>query len=198
MAEFSKACKCLSLSLSKQDIDQFLASDVSGDQKLNFSEFCNFYVSRLRVVFKQIDTDNSGEISSGELQEAFKTLGYQVTEREVKVVLAEVDKDNSQTVDFNEFCSFFCSLPSPSVRAVMQQWSSGLAMDIGTDLAPPPLPPASVPIWHALLAGAVAGVISRTVTAPLEKIKLLAQVSNKVRGREEREMVSAALVPSPD
>ena len=48
---------------------------------------------------------------------------------------------------------------------------------VGTDLAPPPLPPASVPVWRALLAGGLAGVISRTATAPLEKIKILAQVS---------------------
>jgi len=50
---------------------------------------------------------------------------------------------------------------------------------IGADLAPPPLPPASVPIWRALLAGGVAGVVSRTATAPLEKIKILAQVEQQ-------------------
>ncbi len=46
----------------------------------------------------------------------------------------------------------------------------------GSDLAPPPLPPASQTIGLALLAGGVAGVVSRTATAPLEKIKIMAQV----------------------
>ena len=46
----------------------------------------------------------------------------------------------------------------------------------GSDLAPPPVPPASLVIWRALLAGGIAGVVSRTFTAPLEKVKILAQV----------------------
>ena len=52
----------------------------------------------------------------------------------------------------------------------------------GSDLAPPPLPPASMVIWKALFAGGVAGVISRTFTAPLEKTKILAQVNTMQLG----------------
>ena len=47
----------------------------------------------------------------------------------------------------------------------------------GSDLVPPPLPPPSLIIWRALLAGGVAGIVSRTATAPIEKVKILAQVS---------------------
>ena len=62
-----------------------------------------------------------------------------------------------------------------SVFGIMMECTY-ISSPLGSDLAPPPLPPASVPIWRALLAGGVAGVISRTATAPLEKIKILAQV----------------------
>ena len=174
--EFRAACSKLSLTVSQQELNEFLASDTSGDQQLDFVEFTNFYVSQLRGVFQQIDQDGSGEINPHELREAFSKLGYSATEREIKIVLDEVDKDNNQLVDFTEFCSYFCSMPSPSVRGVIEKWASGLSVDIGSDLAPPPLPPASVPIWRALLAGGLAGVVSRTATAPFEKIKLLAQV----------------------
>ena len=47
----------------------------------------------------------------------------------------------------------------------------------GSDLVPPPIPPSSVIIWWALFAGGIAGIVSRTATAPIEKIKILAQVS---------------------
>ena len=177
VAEFRKACSQLSLNVSQQELKEFFDSDTSGDQQLDFVEFTNFYVSRLRGVFEQIDKDGSGEINPHELREAFSELGYSATEREIKTVLDEVDKDNNQLVDFTEFCSYFCSMPSPSVRGVIEKWASGLSVDVGSDLAPPPLPPASVPIWRALFAGGLAGVVSRTATAPFEKIKLLAQVS---------------------
>lgn len=47
---------------------------------------------------------------------------------------------------------------------------------VGADFAPPPIPPSSLMLWKAIFAGGVAGVMSRTATAPMEKIKLLAQV----------------------
>ena len=47
----------------------------------------------------------------------------------------------------------------------------------GSDLAPPALPPSSIEIWKALVAGGVSGIVSRTITAPLEKAKIIAQVS---------------------
>ena len=56
----------------------------------------------------------------------------------------------------------------------------GASVDIGTDLAPAPLPPASVPIWRAFIAGGFGGVASRTATAPLEKVKILQQVDRYV------------------
>ena len=49
--------------------------------------------------------------------------------------------------------------------------------DAGSDLAPPALPPCSLEIWKALVAGGVAGIVSRTSTAPLEKAKIIAQVN---------------------
>lgn len=64
------------------------------------------------------------------------------------------------TIDFVVLHSHECSLYLPT----------------GSDLGPPPLPPASIEIWRALLAGGCAGIVSKTVTAPLEKVKIMAQV----------------------
>ena len=174
--EFKEACERISLKVSREEVEAFLKADTSGDNNLDFPEFCQFYTNCLSQVFRAIDTDNSGHIGTDELKHAFAKLGHNVTEREVIQLIYQVDKDRSGSVDFEEFCNYFISLPSPTMRAVMEQWSSGLSVDVGTDLATPPMPPPSVTIWRALLAGGVAGVVSRTATAPLEKIKLLAQV----------------------
>ena len=129
--EFQQACRELSICVTQEEVDFFLASDASGDGKLNFQEFSQFYVRRLEKAFKEIDADDSGEISVDELKGAFEKLGFPATKREVRAVLAEVDRDQSGTVDLSEFCAFFCSLPSPSVRSVVEQWASGLSVDTG-------------------------------------------------------------------
>lgn len=130
--EFTQACSELSMDVSSDELEDFMHSDASDDGQLDFDEFCRFYVARLRKVFDEIDTDSSGEIGRTELQKAFHKLGYQTTEREVRSMLAEVDRDNNEEISFTEFCNYFCSMPSPTMKAVMEMWASGLSIDTGS------------------------------------------------------------------
>lgn len=129
--EFTKALNELSVSVSSEELTDFMQSDVSDDGQLDFEEFRQFYTNRLRRVFDEIDADHSGEISRDELRRAFVKLGYNATEREVKAMLAEVDQDHNEQINFTEFSNYFCSLPSPSMKAVMEKWASGLSIDTG-------------------------------------------------------------------
>ena len=130
--EFSEACNDLSVRVTAEELTEFVRSDVSGDGQLDFDEFSHFYTSRLRKVFDEIDTNASGEINSEELKDAFEILGYTPTEREVKVMLANVDEDSNEQINFAEFSNYFCSMPSPTMKAVIEKWSSGLFIDTGT------------------------------------------------------------------
>ena len=130
--EFTQACSELSMDVSADELGDFRRSDTSNDGELDFDEFCRFYAARLRKVFDEIDTDGSGEIGRTELQRAFQKLGYTATEREVRSMLAEVDTDKNEEVSFQEFCNYFCSLPSPNMKAVIEKWASGLSIDTGT------------------------------------------------------------------
>ena len=129
--EFTKALNELSISVSSEELTDFMQCDVSDDGQLDFDEFRQFYSNRLRRVFDEIDTDHSGEIGRHELQRAFAKLGYNATEREVKAMVAEVDQDNNEQISFTEFSNYFCSMPSPSMKAVMEKWASGLSIDTG-------------------------------------------------------------------
>lgn len=129
--EFTLACSELSMDVSSDELGDFMRSDVSDDGQLDFNEFCRFYSARLRKVFDEIDTDSSGEIGGAELQRAFRKLGYKATEREVRLMLAEVDTDHNEEISFPEFCNYFCSMPSPSMKAVIEKWASGLSIDTG-------------------------------------------------------------------
>jgi Ca2+-binding EF-hand superfamily protein len=129
--ELIQACNKLSIDVENNQLKHFLESDVSGDGELDFHEFCLFYLACLRSIFSEIDIDNSGSIGVDELKRAFSKVGFHATDREVLSLLAQVDKDNSETVDFSEFCNFFCSLPAPDFRLIVEKWASGLSVDTG-------------------------------------------------------------------
>lgn len=133
LAEFSQACKKLSIRVGDDELKDYRKSDIAGDGELSFNEFSNFYVSRLKKTFDKIDTDQSGEVGVTELKFAFDALGMNSTLREVRTLLLDVDKDKSESVNFEEFCNFFCALPSPDFRIIVQQWATGLSLDTGID-----------------------------------------------------------------
>ena len=128
--QFIEACNELSMNNSSNELSEFMCSDASGDGELDFDEFCKFYAAHLRKVFDEIDTDRSGEIDPLELQMAFQELGYKATKREVWGLLAELDTDSNNGISFLEFSNYFCSMPSPSMKAVMVKWALGLSIDI--------------------------------------------------------------------
>ena len=132
LVELKKACESLSITFGEEELRYFRKSDVSGDDELSFDEFCDFYIHSLKRSFKKIDSDKSGKIDATELQSAFKDLGFDFTLREVRALLLQVNKDKDESVDFKEFCNFFCYLPSPDFRIIVQQWASGLSLDTGT------------------------------------------------------------------
>lgn len=54
-------------------------------------------------MFNLFDTDQSGAIDEKELRDAMKALGFEASKPEVAKMIAEIDKDGSGTIDFDEF-----------------------------------------------------------------------------------------------
>jgi solute carrier family 25 phosphate transporter 23/24/25/41 len=97
---------------------------------------------------------------------------------QVQSMLKKIDIDHSGEISFEEFSNFFGMIPNADLQSVFNAWTHGAGIDIGTDLGAA-IPPSNMPIWRFLAAGGIAGCASRTLTAPLEKLKIQAQVSGK-------------------
>ena len=62
-------------------------------------------VREFKDAFDIFDEDNSGTVSTSELASVMKTLGQDIDEKEVGVMISEVDSDGSGEIDFEEFCT---------------------------------------------------------------------------------------------
>ncbi|XP_074311632.1 putative calcium-binding protein CML13 [Silene latifolia] len=58
----------------------------------------------IKEAFELFDTDGSGTIDAKELNVAMRALGFEMTEEQITQMIADVDKDGSGAIDFDEFC----------------------------------------------------------------------------------------------
>ncbi|KAJ7539414.1 hypothetical protein O6H91_11G091500 [Diphasiastrum complanatum] len=59
--------------------------------------------AEIREAFDLFDTDNSGTIDAKELKVAMRALGFETKKEDIERMIADVDKNNSGSIDFEEF-----------------------------------------------------------------------------------------------
>ncbi|KAI3667275.1 hypothetical protein L6452_42325 [Arctium lappa] len=57
----------------------------------------------IKEAFELFDTDGSGTIDAKELNVAMRALGFEMTDEQINQMIADVDKDGSGAIDFDEF-----------------------------------------------------------------------------------------------
>lgn len=163
------------------DLLERVDADQSGD--LNYNEFVSLFdVSRIQGIFNSLDSDNSGEISLSELSAGLRNLGIRVNDNQLHKMLEQVDANRNGTIDFKEFYTIFKFVPCADLASIGQKWKFLSGIDFGCDLSPS-LPDDSLnskQIVRFVLAGGLGGIVSRTVTAPLERLKIQVQVGKKI------------------
>jgi len=176
--EIQNCCSRLNIVLDDSDYSSFTLCDKSKDGRLDFTEFCEFVEKRLLKIFQSIDTNQNGALDAYEIQKCLEKLSKPLSIRKIKAIIFGMDKNGDGVIDFGEFSDFFADMPTADITLVADKWARGFGIDIGSDQVPTSIPPAEVPLWRFMLAGGCGGVASRTATAPLEKIKILAQTSS--------------------
>ncbi|KAJ1325102.1 solute carrier family 25 (mitochondrial phosphate transporter) member 23/24/25/41 [Microdochium nivale] len=155
--------------------------DTDGDDKIQYEEFRTFVEAterQLFLLFKAIDHDHDGKLEQGELQTAFKRAGIAIPTRRLAEFFAEVDHNRDGYITFEEWRDFLLFMPNAdpttTLRSVFTFYSDILTLNSEGD---------SVVSGETLqglgyfVAGAIAGGISRTTTAPLDRLKVYLLVS---------------------
>ncbi|KAM7386222.1 hypothetical protein PAMA_009047 [Pampus argenteus] len=142
-----------------------LESDINNDGLLDFSEFSQYlraHEKRLQLMFHNLDRNNDG----------VGILNTHTTHI--------MDRDGTMTIDWNEWRDHFLFNPFHNMEEIVHYWKHSHMFDIGEHLTVPDefseRERRSGVVWRQLVAGAMAGAVSRTGTAPLDRLKVFLQV----------------------
>ncbi|XP_056601528.1 calcium-binding mitochondrial carrier protein SCaMC-2-B [Triplophysa dalaica] len=159
------------------------AGDKDLDGQLDFEEFVHYlrdHEKKLRLVFKSLDKKNDGHIDSQEIMQSLRDLGVHISEEQAEKILKSMDKNGTMTIDWNEWRDYHLLHPAENIPEIILYWKHSTIFDVGECMIVPDEFTAEEKKtgmwWRHLVAGGVAGAVSRTCTAPLDRLKVLMQV----------------------
>merc|ERR1711934_83395 len=112
-AELHTAMKALGFEPKKEEIAKMVKEmDKDGDATVDFEEFCKMMAEKMNQKdgkeelmkgFKIFDDDNTGKISFKNFQRVAKELGENLSDQELKEIIAEADTDGDGEINESEF-----------------------------------------------------------------------------------------------
>uniref|UniRef100_A0AAR2JX10 EF-hand domain-containing protein n=1 Tax=Pygocentrus nattereri TaxID=42514 RepID=A0AAR2JX10_PYGNA len=173
--------------VARTDVDEVRhivrVSDTNQDGQLDFEEFTRYlrtHEKELKLMFRSLDRNNDGQIDVGEIQQSLHSLGVEVSTEQAYRILRSMDRDGTMTIDWNEWRDHFLFNPFRNMEDIAHYWKHSLMLDIGEQLTVPDefseRERRAGLVWRQLVAGAMAGAVSRTGTAPLDRLKVFLQV----------------------
>ncbi|KAJ3341076.1 hypothetical protein HDU93_005708 [Gonapodya sp. JEL0774] len=167
------------------------AMDTSGDGKVTFDEFEAFALRKeqeLYQIFADADANGDGSLSKDEVFVALHKAGLNITKDDVDKFYHVLDRDRNEKLDFYELRdAFFFDADAPDFGSLYTFYQNVYDPTVVIDGLPTNTPPTKSKSLadHAgfFLAGGVAGAISRTLTAPMDRIRTFFQTSAQQQGK---------------
>ncbi|KAF4076564.1 hypothetical protein AMELA_G00216420 [Ameiurus melas] len=174
----------MGIALRTGEAQKILATgDKNRDGVLDFKEFARYlkeHEKKLWLTFKSLDKNNDGRLDACEIKQSLAELGMDISTEAALKILQSIDIDGTMTVDWNEWKEHFMFKPTTDLEEIIRYWKHSSQLDIGDNHVNSYEFTNEEKIsgvwWRQLVAGATAGAISRTGTAPLDRIKVFMQV----------------------
>ena len=171
--------------------------DVDNTGDVSFCEFRRFALFRemhLRDLFNKIDQNKDGELQVDEVVLALEEYGVEADYGVVKDMLRQTDAEfgnNDGKFTFADFRRMSLLLPSHHIEQIFHHSNAAFLLGVEKELYSIPKDdyhpnrrgdgPATHPLT-IFLAGGIAGLVSRTATAPMDRVKCLLQAGTEGRG----------------
>ena len=102
--------------ISQSEIESIIKEvDYRGNGRINYSEFLSATIEvdkfltdkKLKAIFSQFDTDDSGHLTAKNIHNAMQKLGQEIDITEIEQMLSQHDIKGDQVLNYDEFeCMF--------------------------------------------------------------------------------------------
>ncbi|XP_042611036.1 calcium-binding mitochondrial carrier protein SCaMC-2-A [Cyprinus carpio] len=173
-----KSLKSLSVLLPSQEFSTYRkwrkktmkTEEKEHDGQLDFEEFVHYlqdHEKDLKLVFKSLDRKIAGQVNPNDVMNSLRDLGVHISLQQAERVLQSMDKNGTMTIDWNEWKKYPSLQPAENIPEIILYWKHSTIFDVGENMMVPD---------EFTLDGRGAGAVSRTCTAPLDRLKVLMQV----------------------
>ncbi|KAI9295024.1 mitochondrial carrier [Neoconidiobolus thromboides FSU 785] len=157
-------------------------ADASRDGIIDYIEFRRFVLAQeaaLWDLFKQIDVSQDLKLQPQELSSSLKraVIGIEVNPEELEEIVTKMDTDGDGSIDFAEWRNFLLFLPRDLTIQNIYQYTQAMNLmtfDGEISVISSNQFNFKSKVYY-LLAGGIAGAVSRTFTAPLDRLKVYLQ-----------------------
>ncbi|KAI2661994.1 Calcium-binding mitochondrial carrier protein SCaMC-2-A [Labeo rohita] len=153
------------------------------DGELDFEEFVHYlqdHEKDLKLVFRSLDRKIAGQVNANDIVNSLRDLGVHISLQQAERVLQSMDKNGTMTIDWNEWKKYPTLQPAENIPEIILYWKHSTIFDVGENMMVPDEFTSEEHMtgmwWRHLVAGGGAGAVSRTCTAPLDRLKVLMQV----------------------
>ncbi|CAM9862160.1 unnamed protein product [Chrysoparadoxa australica] len=174
-AEVRIALKEMGLPATGEHLAMLFGS--GNNDAISFKDFESYAMTRreqLWAVFAHLDLNNDGFIGEDDITRALDQLHIHASPHQIAKLMRTCDKNQDGAIHWPEFAEFLLLATPNSIKEVFDYWA--LASDC---FYSPEDIFSSKQAIITLLAGALAGAVSRTVTAPVDRLKVLMQTGTQ-------------------
>ena len=130
-----------------------------------------------------MDLNKDGIVDPVGLAKAFSRLKVVLRKKDLMKIIEVLDRDQDFNITFSEWQTYFRFAPSTELEASLRSWRRGVQLDTINEQQ---MPNSYTEKEHEngfysrhFIAGALSGMVSRTVTAPLDRLKIYMQALGK-------------------
>ncbi|KAI8068264.1 mitochondrial carrier domain-containing protein [Gongronella butleri] len=175
-------------------VNELLAQcDTSKDGLVDFDEFTAYVHDKekeLWDLFQRLDTRGDGSLLPEDLACALQDAGITISQDELMEFVEWMDLDGNGVIDFYEFKNFLLLLPETNVSEIYQYYETSTQLTPDAEVIIPPTDETSGNAIKYIIAGGIAGGISRTCTAPFDRLKVYLITNAKAESMSIRQAIA--------